>query len=374
MRRLARPALIFGLVLQAAWASADVGVEYVGHASFVIESPSGQRVVIDPFNSNRWLGYAYPEVAGDVVLVSHPHYDHDASYYWGDSVPVFREPGRYQVGDFSITGFEGRHADPYGKDFERKNTIWVIETGGLRIAHLGDNGPLSEAQARGIGRVDVLMLPADGDDHILKPHEIAAAREATGDPLVIPMHYRLEGFLGLPDSLGLVDPWLETQDGVVKLGSHRATLSSERSPGRRVVVFEPSPALEVWSDDLQAAWAKLDAARDAMEDGPNGAERAGALVAEAAASSSSIVFSFQYARALSRAGKDGDAVAVLESAIARSAGQDDWEYVLRARALLAALYVKAGERDAAASQFRIILQNAHRTELTEQAQAFFAGR
>ena len=63
-------------------ALADVDIEYIGHASFVIESPNGVRIVIDPFNSNRWLGFRYPESVGkpaDAVLVTHPHYDHDAS-------------------------------------------------------------------------------------------------------------------------------------------------------------------------------------------------------------------------------------------------------------------------------------------------------
>jgi len=188
-------------------AFSEVGVEYIGHASFVVESPAGVRVVLDPFNSNRWLGYRYPDsVEADVVLVTHPHYDHDASYYWGDSVPVFREPGEYRVGDVSFVGVEGRHADPYGKDFEQKNTIWVLEAGGVRIAHLGDNGPLTAQNVRELGRVDVLMVPADGDNHILKPDAIAAIRRELGDPLTIPMHYRLDGFLGLPRSVGPIDP------------------------------------------------------------------------------------------------------------------------------------------------------------------------
>lgn len=361
----------FGLLLGASAASADVGVEYVGHASFVVESPGGVRVVIDPFNSNRWLGYRYPEVDADVVLVTHPHYDHDASYYWGDGVPVFRRPGRFQVGDVTLVGVEGRHADPYGKDFEQENTIWILEAGGLRIAHLGDNGPVSAAQAAGIGAVDVLMVPADGDDHILKPAEIEAARAATGDPILIPMHYRLDGLLGLPRSLGPIGPWLEGQDGVVRLDSSRATLTAGRDPLRRVLVFEPSSALEPWSDALAAGWQKLDDARDAMEDGADGAARAMRLVEEAASESPNVVFSFQWARAVAATGSDARATAILESALARSA-EDDWEYRLRAHALLGSLYAKQGRHAAARSQYRIVLRNARRTELLDEARAFLA--
>jgi len=358
------------LVFLPGTASADVQVEYVGHASFVIESPSGIRVVIDPFNSNRWLGYSYPDVEADVVLVSHPHYDHDASYYWGESVPVFREPGEYRVADVTIVGVEGRHADPYGKDFEQKNTIWVVTTGGVRIAHLGDNGPVTERQAEGVGRVDMLMLPADGDDHILKPDEIAAARAALGDPAVVPMHYRLVGFHDLPESLGPIAPWLEGQRGVVRLGSHRAIFSDNRDPERRVIVFEPSPDLRRWSDALVDAWKNLDDARDAMREGSaEGLGRAGALVERAAASSSSIVFAYQRGRALAMAGSDADAVLALESGLA-SAGRDDWENRMRARALLASLYEKQGRTDDARTQYEIVIRHSYRTELLDQAKDF----
>jgi len=82
---------------------AQVTVEYIGHGSFVLTSPGGVRVAIDPFNRNQWLGYYFPDgVDADAVLVTHPHYDHDASYYFDGSVPVFRQPGRARVGDVEL--------------------------------------------------------------------------------------------------------------------------------------------------------------------------------------------------------------------------------------------------------------------------------
>jgi L-ascorbate metabolism protein UlaG (beta-lactamase superfamily) len=61
---------------------ADAHLEYIAHACFVVESPTGVRVVIDPYNTYRWLGYHFPaNIPANAVLVSHPHYDHDASYY-----------------------------------------------------------------------------------------------------------------------------------------------------------------------------------------------------------------------------------------------------------------------------------------------------
>ena len=167
---------LFGLCLPgcAALATSDEGIElaYIAHACFVIESPStGTRILIDPYNgyAHNWLGYSFPEgVRADAVLVTHPHYDHDATYYIGGRPLVFREPGAYSVRDIVIQGVEGRHAKGYGRAFGQLNTIWLVEVGGVRIVHLGDNGPLDADVVERLGRVDVLMVPIDADEHILR--------------------------------------------------------------------------------------------------------------------------------------------------------------------------------------------------------------
>ena len=115
----------------------EVTVEYVAHAAFRIRSPEGSTVIIDPFADRVWLGYDFPRgLEADAILITHPHYDHDAGQRmgrplpWGDSVQVFRDPGTFRVGDITIHGVRGKHADPYGKEFGQINTIWVVETAG----------------------------------------------------------------------------------------------------------------------------------------------------------------------------------------------------------------------------------------------------
>jgi L-ascorbate metabolism protein UlaG (beta-lactamase superfamily) len=86
MPNSSRAALVMAVVVTAGAmappARAQVRIEYVAHASFVVESPGGVRALLDPYNGTRWLGYSFPDgIDADVVLVSHPHYDHDASYY-----------------------------------------------------------------------------------------------------------------------------------------------------------------------------------------------------------------------------------------------------------------------------------------------------
>ena len=228
-------------------ARAQVRIEYVAHASFVVESPGGVRALVDPYNGTRWLGYSFPApIAADVVLVSHPHYDHDASYYAPARRPWCCDaPGAYAVSDLRVTGIAGRHAEPWGAEFGATNTLWLIETGGLRIAHLGDTGPLSEPALRALGTVDVLMLPVDDQEHILKRAEIAAIRKALRPGVTVPMHFRLAELSPLPDSLGTIDRWLAEQRTWCAWGLTPWCLR-ERPAEPQVLVFSPSPAVKPW--------------------------------------------------------------------------------------------------------------------------------
>ncbi|MCP5111640.1 MAG: hypothetical protein GY953_12475, partial [bacterium] len=64
--QMLRGACLLGvLAVSAAW---GVTLEYIAHACFVVESSTGVRIAIDPYNSNRWLGYSFPDgVAADAV-------------------------------------------------------------------------------------------------------------------------------------------------------------------------------------------------------------------------------------------------------------------------------------------------------------------
>jgi L-ascorbate metabolism protein UlaG (beta-lactamase superfamily) len=317
------------------------------------------------------LGYHFPEqLEADGVLVSHPHYDHDASYYWTQDVPVFRKPGRYAVDDIQITGIAGRHADPYGKEFGQRNTVWLIESGGVRFVHVGDNGPLAPEAVEALGRVDVLMLPVDDLDHILKRREITAMREALHPRVVVPMHYRLTGLSELPESVGPIDQWLAEQQNVEKLSGSRLAVSARSLPAvSQVVVFQPSAQVKPWSGWLHDAWKLRHSARDLRAADARSEEAIASLRQAASLVPETIVFRVELAEALDAAGRGDEANRILERALA-GAGRDDWEYTMRGRNLLARLYRAAGDDSAAALQYRLILEDAYRSEYLEAAREF----
>lgn len=241
-------------------ASTEATIEYIGHACFVVESSKGTRVLIDPYASRVWIGYAFPDdLVIDAVFISHPHYDHDAglsmgrTFPWKPDVPVYRDPGSYEIGDIEIVGFKGKHADPYGHEFGQKNTIWLLKVDRLRIAHLGDNGPLTRQNVDELGRIDLLMIPIDAFEHILKNDEIRGIRDAVKPRIVIPMHYRIPFLEPRPDrprDLGPIDPWLAQEEGVVRLKENKETFTPKSMPSTStILVFQPSPKMDSPSND-----------------------------------------------------------------------------------------------------------------------------
>lgn len=328
-------------------APAQVTLEYIAHACFVVQAPSGVRIAIDPYNGYRWLGYSFPEgLKAHAVLVTHPHYDHDASYYFGPDTLVFRAPGEYAVGEVRIRGVAGRHAEPYGAEFGRTNTLWVLETGGIRIAHLGDTGPLTPAMASALGRVDVLLLPVDGQEHILKYAEIDAIRATLRPKVTIPMHYQIAELSDLPKDLGPL-----RFPGARRMGSHRVVVTLPREP--EVWALPHSPEVRPWTKSLRearAAWTAKDF-RKAVDLAPGVS-----------------LFALDLARSL----KDSEeAIRVLERALA-AAGRTDHEYTIHMRSLLADLYAARGEQALAELQYRLIRSASPWIEPRRKAERFLA--
>src|SRR5206468_1767867 len=154
-----------------------------------------------------------------------------------------RQPGTNQVGDIAVVGFAGKHADPWGKEFGQSNTIWLVKVAGLRIVHLGDNGPLREDTIQVLGRVDVLLMPIDSQFHILKADQIAAIRSRLFPPILIPMHYRhddLETNPNRPEQLGGIDDWAKGEARVRYLTANKQDFSFDSLPKKPEVLISPN--------------------------------------------------------------------------------------------------------------------------------------
>jgi L-ascorbate metabolism protein UlaG (beta-lactamase superfamily) len=231
----------------------EVLVEYIGHASFKI-STNEASILLDPFADKVWIGYSFPKgVTADAIFSTHPHYDHDGGIYlkkhpyWEYVIPMHSDPGSYTIGDIKVEGIKGKHSDPYGKEFGQKNTIWIIEVAGLKIAHLGDNGPLFPENIEALQNVDLLMIPIDAEYHILKKEELAQVLSQLNPKVILPMHYKimeLEQSVGKPQDLGPVDLYLvgRTDVAIPKTNMKWFSKSSIETEAK-IIVLDHSPLL-----------------------------------------------------------------------------------------------------------------------------------
>lgn len=165
-------------------------ITFLGHSSFKLKGKTGS-VVTDPFDP-QMVGLKYSGVEGDIVTVSHEHDDHNRVSLVKNVKKVISGPGEYEILGISILGFPSFHDDKKGS-VRGKNTIYVFEIDGLRIAHLGDLGhALSEELVEDLGDIDILMVPVGGE-YTIGPDEAANVVSAIEPTIVIPMHYKPEG-------------------------------------------------------------------------------------------------------------------------------------------------------------------------------------
>lgn len=169
-------------------------ISWLGHACFVVES-AGYEMLLDPYNEVPGCKNIAATVDG--VLCSHAHFDHaycdELTLRQGKDNP------------FAVSVVETFHDDRQGS-LRGKNKIHKLSAEGMSVVHLGDLGhPLSEEQAESLRGCDVLLIPVGGFFTI--DAAVAADTVAQLQPrIVIPMHYRGEGF-GF-DPIETVEPFL----------------------------------------------------------------------------------------------------------------------------------------------------------------------
>ena len=179
----------------------EVRLTYVGHSTFLIESPRLVRIATD------YNDYVKPPVLPDIVTMNHAHTTH----YTDAPDPAIKfvlrgwnDDGSPAAHDISFQDVRVRNVPTNIRDWaggtERYgNSIFVFEVAQLCIAHLGHlHHTLTKQQLDDIGRLDVVLAPVDGT-YTLDLDGMMEVLHALKAPLMIPMHYfsafTLERFL-----------------------------------------------------------------------------------------------------------------------------------------------------------------------------------
>ena len=88
-----------------------------------------------------------------------------------------------------VTAIKGFHDDERGSK-RGETLLFLLETEGLRIVHLGDLGcPLNEEQTEILSRPDILMIPVGGY-YTIDGKTAAQTAKTLKARTVLPMHYR----------------------------------------------------------------------------------------------------------------------------------------------------------------------------------------
>ena len=170
----------------------QVRITYIGHSSFLIESPQLVRIATD------YNDYVRSPVLPDIITMNHAHSTHYTDFPdpairhvlrgWG---PTPDQPARHDitVRDTRVRNVPTNIRDWRGGTERHGNSIFIFEMANMCIAHLGHlPHTLNQQQLNEIGRVDVVFVPVDGN-MTLDLEGMIEVLQALKAPLMIPMHF-----------------------------------------------------------------------------------------------------------------------------------------------------------------------------------------
>lgn len=170
----------------------EVRLTFVGHATFLIETPGGIKLATD------YNDYVRPPVTPDIATMNKAHSTHNSR----NPDPAIKRvlPGWDPAGagpakhDVTLGDLRARNVPTNirsyagGTDYDG-NSIFVFEIGELCIAHLGHlHHPLEPGHLRALGRVDVVLFPVDGS-YTLDQEGMLEVLQSLQARIMIPMHF-----------------------------------------------------------------------------------------------------------------------------------------------------------------------------------------
>jgi len=169
-------------------------IRWHGHSCFEITNEI--TLVTDP-HDGKSIGIHAPDVLGDVILVSHDHYDHNSVKSVEKEESIVVRDGRIKtVLGVKIRGVVSFHDESAGRK-RGENIIYVFTMDNISFCHLGDLGhELDEGAVQQIGDVDVLFIPVGGN-FTIDAEKAWNVINGIKPKIVIPMHYKFGG-LSLP--------------------------------------------------------------------------------------------------------------------------------------------------------------------------------
>ncbi|MEW6685635.1 MAG: MBL fold metallo-hydrolase [Candidatus Edwardsbacteria bacterium] len=215
-------------------------IKYLGHASFLITSKDGKKLVTDPYESGSYggaIGYTPIKETVDAVTVSHNHEDHNCTKQLPGKPTVIKDTGSQTASGMSFAGIATYHDESKGSE-RGKNNIYIITIDGMKVCHLGDLGHrLSKDEVSKIGPIEILLIPVGGY-FTIDAKAATDVMEALKAKITIPMHFKTKK-VGFP--IDPVDKFLEGKKNAKKVGGSEIEVEKEKLPtAPEIWVLEPA--------------------------------------------------------------------------------------------------------------------------------------
>ena len=189
-------------------------IRWHGHACF--EITNDLTLVTDP-HDGKSIGIPAPSVTGDIILVSHDHYDHNSvKSVEKEGSKVVTDGRKRNIFNIEISGVDSFHDEARGAK-RGNNIMYKFIINGIKFCHLGDLGhDLNDETVQEIGEVDILFIPIGGT-FTVDDKQAWNVINRIKPKIIIPMHYKIGG-LSLP--IAGIDPFLEqSKHKVIHVGN-----------------------------------------------------------------------------------------------------------------------------------------------------------
>jgi len=185
-----------GLVSPADYRPAElqptqVRLTFVGHSTWLIESPGAVKIATD------YNDYLRPPVVPDIVTMNRAHTSHYSNFPDPDIKHVLRGwnpeggPAKHDMtlADVRVRNVPTNIRDWAGGWIPYGNSIFIFEVAGLCIGHLGHlHHTLTDQQVAQIGQLDIVMVPVDGS-YTMDTAGMVEVLKVLRARLILPMHY-----------------------------------------------------------------------------------------------------------------------------------------------------------------------------------------
>jgi L-ascorbate metabolism protein UlaG (beta-lactamase superfamily) len=168
----------------------QVRLTFIGHATFLIESPKGVKIATD------YNDFVRAAVLPDIATMNRAHSTHFSAFPNPDIRYVLKGwnpdggPARHELSyeDVWVRNVVTNIRDWAGGTVLYGNSIFVFEVAGVCIAHLGHlHHTLTQEHLDQLGRIDVVLVPVDGT-YTLGVDGMVEVLAQIKAPLMIPMH------------------------------------------------------------------------------------------------------------------------------------------------------------------------------------------